>query len=321
MNLAVHHLRFSLRALTLVHLGPQAGAQLRGALWAALREFACAALSLAHDQEHARSCPMCRLVALETADDPRGANPPRPFAIRPPLAARPGDDLTLYAGDRCEVGVNLFGDAVDLFPYLCQAFDRMGNLGVGYGRGRFVLEGVQAVDPLSGAAVDLLRERRFVANPGLPVTEDRVAQAARCLPTDGVTLHFLTPLQITQAGSRTLTLSFFTLIARLLERCQALEQHYGPVPTPQPVWRERYLALTEAARGVRVAEDGMKWVTVRSGSRRTGGMNSISGLVGHARLEGDLAPFREWLVWGQSVHVGKNAVKGNGWYRVLADAE
>jgi hypothetical protein len=30
----------------------------------------------------------------------------------------------------------------------------------------------------------------------------------------------------------------------------------------------------------------------------------------------DWSPFWPWLVWGQFVHVGKDAVKGNGWYEI-----
>jgi hypothetical protein len=88
MNLIVHHLRFTLRAMTLIHLGPQAGAQIRGALWAALQQFACTAPAIEGDPDHSQHCPMCRLMALETAEDVRGVNPPRPFAVRPPLTVR-----------------------------------------------------------------------------------------------------------------------------------------------------------------------------------------------------------------------------------------
>jgi len=31
---------------------------------------------------------------------------------------------------------------------------------------------------------------------------------------------------------------------------------------------------------------------------------------------GDLTPFREILLWGELIHVGKSCVKGNGWYKV-----
>jgi hypothetical protein len=111
--------------------------------------------------------------------------------------------------------------------------------------------------------------------------------------------------------------SFDALIARLLERCQAVEAHYASAPTEQLVWRERYLDLTEKAREVRPIATQTRWVTALSGSRRTGSRNAISGFVGEATFVGDLAPFRKWLLWGHSLHVGKNTVKGNGWYEIL----
>ena len=45
----------------------------------------------------------------------------------------------------------------------------------------------------------------------------------------------------------------------------------------------------------------------------------IGGLVGQVTLAGDLAPLRELLVWGSLIHVGKNAVKGDGWYMIMGD--
>ena len=44
----------------------------------------------------------------------------------------------------------------------------------------------------------------------------------------------------------------------------------------------------------------------------------IGGLQGKVTFVGDLEPFRELLTWGELVHVGKSAVKGNGWYKIVA---
>jgi hypothetical protein len=319
MNLIVHHLRFTLRATTPVHLGPQAGAQIRGALWAGLQQFACTAPAVQSDPDHSQHCPMCRLMALETAEAGRGVNPPRPFAVRPPLTAKIESDQLFYPDDSFVVGINLFGDVVNLFPYICQAFYRMGDLGIGYGRGRFILEHIEAVDPFSEHTVDLLQKRRIVTAPGLPVTEEKIQNIASVLPTDRLFLRFLTPAYVVHQGQRQTTPALEAIIARLLERCQGLELHYTGHPTEQSVWRENYLTLTELARAVRVVEDRTRWVEVQSGSRRTGGRNSISGFVGDVVFEGDLAPFREWLLWGQSLHIGKNAVKGNGWYELVIE--
>lgn len=314
MNLTVNHLLFTLQAQTLVHLGPQAGAQIRGGLWAALRELACAAPTVQGDPDHARHCPMCRLVALETAESARGVTPPRPFAVRPPLPAHLGQDGVYPSGEIFTVGINLFGEAVDSFPYLCQAFHRLGQLGLGYGRGQFTIERIQAVNPLSGETHDLMDGRRIVALPDLSVEGDLVRRAARKLPADHLRLRFLTPTELTYQGEHTDRPYFNVLVARLLERCQALEQHYTADPTSRTVWQERYHYLTQAAQGVRLAEHRTRWVRVKSGSRRTQSVNAVSGFVGEAVVEGDLEPFHEWLVWGASLHVGKNAVKGNGWY-------
>ena len=43
----------------------------------------------------------------------------------------------------------------------------------------------------------------------------------------------------------------------------------------------------------------------------------ISGLIGRVRWEGEVAPLLPWLLWGSVLHVGKNAVKGSGYYRVI----
>lgn len=316
MNLTVHHLLFTLRAQTLVHLGPQAGAQIRGGVWAALRELACAAPQVQGDPDHARHCPMCRLVALETAESARGNNPPRPFAVRPPLPTHPGQDCLFRSGENFVVGLNLFGAAADSFPYLCQAFHRLGQLGIGYGRGQFTIERIQAVNPLTGESHDLLQGQRIAALPALPVAGALVQQTAQRLPADALRLRFLTPTELTYGGRQADRPYFDVLIARLLERCQALEQHYTADPAARASWQERYQHLTEAARRVYLASDHTRWVRVTSGSRRTNSINAVSGFVGTAIFEGDLEPFREWLVWGASIHVGKNAVKGNGWYEL-----
>lgn len=320
MNLQVHHLRFDLRAETLIHLGPQAGAQLRGALWAALRQFACSAPTVQGDPDHARHCPMCRLMALETQDNARGGTPPRPFAIRPPLTSPPGHDQLFERGMSFQVGVNLFGDAAALFPYICQAFARMGASGIGYGRGLFSVIGITAHNPLTGETASLLDGTRVVAGASLPVRAAHVQAAAHHLPADRLKLRLLTPTEITRQGGKVADRpDFAALIARLVERCQALELHYTDAPTARTIWQARYQELTQTARAVRVVADQTRWVRVSSGSRRTDSVNAISGLAGEFVVEGDLAPLREWLVWGSSVHVGKNVVKGNGWYQLALE--
>jgi hypothetical protein len=315
LQLVVHQLRFTLEAQTRVEFGRQAGAQLRGALWAALEQFACTD-PRARTPEHQRYCPMCRLVNLELGTGSRGANPPRPFAIRPPLAEDGAAVSVFKPGETFTIGISLFGDVADLFPYVCQAVYRMGELGVGYGRGRFIVRDISEQVPFSSATVPLFSNGKVQALPHQPVTHTHVQAAAERLPSDSLTLHFLTPTQITGDAHIHARPVFDKLVGRLIERCQAMQTYYTDTPVDQEVWRAHYLDLVARAQSVRITEQATRWMTVLSGSRRSGRYNAISGFVGHVTFTGDLRDYRYWLVWGSVLNVGKNVVKGNGWYLV-----
>jgi CRISPR/Cas system endoribonuclease Cas6 (RAMP superfamily) len=44
--------------------------------------------------------------------------------------------------------------------------------------------------------------------------------------------------------------------------------------------------------------------------------HDLSGFVGEIVFEGELEPFLPYLRLGEYLHVGKNAVFGNGWFRI-----
>jgi hypothetical protein len=302
-ELLVHHLRFTLRAQNIIRLGRNAGSQLRGAFWHALRS-----LQFTDYVVH-------ELIERETADAPRGSQPVRPFAIQPPL---PNSEQGLYlkGNETFSVGMSLFGDVAVLFPYVIQAVAKMGELGVGHGRGTFALEQVQAVNLLSRQTQTLFEDGVIREAPGIPVSNPQVQSLAAALPTDEITLRFLTPVQLKHRGKSVPEPYFDVLIARLIERCQAIAENYTSSEESDH-WRELYLDLTAQAQLVDLYRFDTHWLTLRSGSRRTNTTTSMSGLLGTATYRGELSTFNYWLLWGQSTQVGKNATKGNGWYEVV----
>jgi hypothetical protein len=107
-------------------------------------------------------------------------------------------------------------------------------------------------------------------------------------------------------------LRFSILLARLFDRLESLAEHFCATPL-----RLDYGALLQAAEAVRVETDETRWVELDSFSTRQRRATPIGGLVGRATLAADdWAPFMPWLIWGEYVQVGKDAVKGNGWYRL-----
>lgn len=312
-DIAIYPVRFICETVTPIHLGVQSGAQFRGALWEVLQSFACTDPKAQKNPGHAWHCPMCFVLSLETPGA-RGINPARPLVVRPPLPVRAGDDCVFMAGDIFRVELVLIGEAVRVFPYLFQAMRQIGQKGVGYGRGRYQVNRVQLVNPLSGTCVDLWHGAR-VRMPEQPVTMTEVTRHANTLNPEQLWLRFLTMTQLTHEHRTLIRPQMDALIMRILERLQSLEDHYGQ-PVSHEVWKERHETLAQVAIQSRIRRDETRWLRAKSGSRRANRMQDISGFVGSAWVEGDLRPLREWLVWASLINVGKNAIKGNGWFEV-----
>ena len=315
-DLRIHHITFVLETQSEIHMGPQAGGQIRGGLWHALNEETCTAPAQRHHPDHALHCPMCFLLELE-AKSPRGDNPPRPFGIFPPLAVRAEDDRIFLRGDTFEISMTLMGKATALFPYLVYGMRLAGQKGVGYGRGRFSIVGIQNRNPLTGAYESLL-DGRVVRIPTISIKRKDIVQAATRLASDKIRLRFLTPTTLKHEGAILRLPNFQSLIGRLLERCQALALHYGETSGHQDYWQPIYDKLTTKAEAVQRVQDNTRLIQYQSGSRRSNYSQTIEGFVGEVLFGGDVSPFLEWLLWGQSIQVGKNTVKGNGWYEIVS---
>jgi hypothetical protein len=333
ITLKAHLLRFHALAVDLIQFDQHAGSAVRGALFGALWGRFCvnqAASSCATCPLRA-TCPVASLVAPLRDENPRGRDIPRPFVIRPPLPAvqaSNGLPMRLETGQPFTLGLTLIGSAANLLPYVVAAAQVMENLGIGRPsstnsgrRGRFKLEAIEGVDPFGERRQRLYtRGEKQVALPGLAVTSEGVATRADALPSDRLALRFLTPTRLIAEGQLVRRPDAAVLVRRLADRLEALEREYGEPGDPgaegEDTWRARRLMVERHAPSMRTVADETRWVDVASYSARQRRATPIGGFVGRAVFEGDLGPLRELLVWGEVLHAGKNAVKGDGLYRI-----
>lgn len=310
-GLSVSHLRFRVRAREGIVLEGQPGSALRGMLYGALSDNFCSEPGGPHTQGHQDRCPVCWLLAFNDPNSPRGRNQPKPVTFHPPEARNYRRDETFV------FGINLIGAAQNLMPYVARAVERGGQRGLGRGRGRFILESISEYSPLLDANRDLM-DGRTVRKPTLQVTAARVNEAAAAVES-AVTLEMHTPTRLIANSVLVKKPDPQVFVQRLIERCQSLATYFAE--TEQTIerddWRTLSDRLTEQAATWRIAYDDTEWFEAFSGSRRHGRSTPISGLIGTVRWEGDVKEAYRWLLWGQSLHVGKDAVKGNGWYRVV----
>jgi hypothetical protein len=94
-----------------------------------------------------------------------------------------------------------------------------------------------------------------------------------------------------------------------MRRLDDLSRAYGDGPLTID-----FRGLLEIAEQVTVTTDQTRWIDVVSVSSRQQRRTPVGGLIGSATFAGPLEPLRELIVWGSLIHVGRNAVKGDGWY-------
>lgn len=320
--LTIHHLRFTAEAQSVIELGAYKGSALRGAWQSHLRTLYCAQQT-DHDPLHANLCPVCYLLSREA--DPSDNR--RPYAFEPPLTPQ----SRFLPGERFDFGLSIYGHAVQFLPYIVLAVQQMGQAqGLGKPihagqRGTFRLVQIAEANPLTGEEATLYAAGDSkIQMPRHPVTPEQVERAAQrlagALPGGRLTLEFLTPTRLTERGGLVREPRFLPLLARLTDRIARLAESFGaPLgapPSPALAYEERGELLALAAR-VELVEDRTHWWDLSGHSTRLDRQQPMGGFVGRATYRADeWGPLLPWVVWGASAHVGKNAVKGEGWYRV-----
>lgn len=321
MAFAIYPLLFTTEVTTPLELEDYSGAALRGTIFTAVWRRFCTnkeALSCADCPLHSL-CPVSALVAPLREENTRGRDIPRPYIILPPL----GTARRYEPGQRLIFGITLFGSIIQLLPYLMLSLADLEANGLGrhlpenHGRrGSFRILRVESYHPLRDERQLLYRAGQpLVQAPAQAVTVDDIAAEAASLPSNALTLDFLTPVRLVDHERLVLRAEFRPFVQRLLERVRTLDAAYGETGST-PIAAEDSVDVVALASTITCQKDETRWEEVRSYSNRQQRSMPISGLRGAATFSGDLTAFRELLVWGQLVHVGKSVVKGNGWYTI-----
>ncbi|HHX45067.1 MAG TPA: CRISPR system precrRNA processing endoribonuclease RAMP protein Cas6 [Chloroflexi bacterium] len=304
-----------------IALNEHKGSALRGAIYHALRRRFCTVPQAQGACVRCplwQACPVCTLVSTLDSNNRLGADAARPYTVQPPLD---GDRLAYAPGERLTFGLTLYAEAMHLFPYVVMALYGLEEEGLGrrveangWRRGALRIAAIHAENPLTGDRVAVVRPgETLVQVPDLGITHAQVlARAAALQAVSELTLTLQTPTRLIhrQVLVKPGELTLAVLLARLFDRLESLAQHFSDTPLRLP-----YRQLLEQAGRATTVRDDTRWVELRSYSTRQRRATPIGGLMGRITLAcDDWRPFLPWLLWGQFTHVGKDAVKGNGWY-------
>jgi hypothetical protein len=216
--------------------------------------------------------------APQAESGPSGyADQVRPYVVR----AEGLDGLVARAGTEFAFGVHLFRTGAEAVAMLERAFAQVAEEGIGVGRGRAELVGI---------------ERRQVTVEWEPRREARRVEVV-----------FLTPTELKAGGQVAGTAEFGVLMRRVRDRVARLAAVYG-----EGCGEVDYRGLGERADGVRLVEERMAWQERTRRSGRTGQVHPLGGFTGRCVYEGELGEFLPWLEAAQWTGVGRQTVWGKG---------
>jgi hypothetical protein len=314
-KLRIANYRFTLKARDELHLPPYKGSTLRGGFGHAFKQVVCL-------QRQAKTCEGCLLrencpyaYIFDTSPPPDAevlrthSDVPLPFVIEPDTSDR---RTTYPPGDTLNFELILVGKAINYLPYFILVFRELGDRGLGRGRGKYRLQEVEAVQPLSGDKERIYSAAdEMVCHSQLEVGFQDIERRAEEIPGDTVILRFLTPTRIKHQGSFISQPPFHVIVRNVLRRVSSLYYfHCGEQ------WEFDYRGTIERAKEIRSAELNTQWIDWERYSGRQKTRLKMGGFVGEAVYEGDLTEFRPLLLLGQLVHIGKACVFGNGRYEI-----
>lgn len=311
MQLRVGLYDFTLQVLEPMTLPVDKGAVLRGGFGLTFKRTVCVYPNLP-------PCNGCLLLQrcayppiFEPAPPPDAAvlrthsDIPLPFLLEPPA-----DGRTHYAaGELLTFRLVLIGRAINALPYFIVVFQRLGEQGLGPDRARYALAEVTFVDPVTAQPTPILTDGRFV-----PMAQEQGVSVAALMADapapalDTLTLHFLTPTRLKYDDQILQTPPPFHVVIRtLLRRVSSLSYFHGGQR-----WETDYRGWIARAETVTTSAAAVAWHDGSRYSTRTQQRMPLGGLVGSVTYAGDLTPFLPLLRLGELIHVGKNAVFGNG---------
>lgn len=299
---------FTLSAKSACELRAYKGSMLRGAFGMALRNTVC----IMSPQQVCSNC-MIRSQCANTRlfETIMQKEPPR-FLKNMDMAPKPfvlycNDEQIVYEPEQTlTFSMKLIGSAIDFYPYVIHAVQRMAAFGFTRKKAAFDLLTVAMRQPnghlqqiYNGAEQKLFTR---IETRHIPEIEDVPASAS------SVMLDFCSPTRFKVNKRYSTDFTFRQLVFVMLRRHLELAHFYSNADDIE--WE--FHDLLVAADEIHMSEIKLNWLDHHRYSNRQRQDMMMGGVVGTIRLDGDLSLFYPLLQSAAVLHVGKGTTFGLG---------
>jgi hypothetical protein len=281
------------------------GSAFRGCLGEALRYEVCnqRGVECATCRERF-GCPFSRLFNSYVADDHphhrKYPKSPHPYIIGP----LPGSRTNINPGETFGFDLTLIGTAIELLPLLLRVFYRMGETGIGKGRGWFKPIELQTLTP----ALTYGPLPWFGQPEPISLSKIDVPKIDHC-----VTICIENPLRLRENGKLVnIPPEFGLFTRRLAQRIGLLSHFHCGAPWPGPE-----LEPFAVTNGIRIRSANVQLTDWRRYSGTQDTTMNFDGITGQITYEGE--GLNDWMplfTLGSWLHAGSTATFGLGKYSI-----
>jgi len=293
---------------------PYKGSAFRGGFGNCLKKAFCI---LRQDCDEV-TCPVIEKCLFKKIFEPKRKHgePARIRNVPPPYLVEPPDsEKELFkAKEEIIFYLILFGRIVEYLPYFIFAFELLGNIGIGKGRGKFDIKEARAIR--NEEVVNIYDGvTKTLNNKRLPIHFENLGFSE----TDLIKVKFLTPTHI-KSEDRVLhsaqDLTFSRFLKAVFNRISSLSYFYG-----EKKFDWDYKGLLKEAEKIKTVEEKsyLKWAEIPRYSVRKDREDLLAGIIGEIIYSGEnLRLFLPYLKFGEYAHVGNRTTFGLGKYVVIA---
>jgi len=249
-------------------------------------------------------CPFSRLYNSYVADDHphhgKYSKSPHPYIIDP----LPGSKTNINPGETFGFDLTLIGTSIELLPLLLRVFYRMGETGIGKGRGWFkpielrTLTRAMTYEPLP-----------YFGQPE-PISLSTIDEPRL---DHRITINLENPLRLKENGTLLTTPpEFGFLVSRLAQRIGLLAHFHCGAPWPEPE-----IESLPKTTNIHISKANVQKADWRRYSGTQDTKMNFDGITGEITYEGDgLNDWMPLLMLGSWLHAGSTATFGLGKYSI-----
>jgi len=310
-NLAIF--KFYFISIEGIRLPKYKGSTFRGGFGATFKRIVCI-----NDGKDCRECLLkFRCVYSYVFETPKNedikfntTHLPHPYILEPPLE----NEIYYPPGLPFSINLILIGKAIEYLPYFIFVMEKLGENGIGKGRGRFLLNKVETLShPLDNEGKIIFDHRiKRLSREFIIVNFQDERGKKKDMICQKITLEFLTPTRIAFKNRLVGPSDFnFPIFIRNIFRRIALLSYHCDTKI-----QIDYKNLLFLAENVEAEENYLYWHDWERYSARQDVRMKLGGFKGKITFQGAITPFLPFIRMGEYIHLGQDTSFGLGKYLI-----